>query len=157
TNHPDTTTPPAAAHTAWLLDRAGFYSHMFYDSGGFQGAIRLLERALQIRESLRSLDHPEIAATLNRLGLALNDWGRNAAARPVLERAIRLAEAGRGPDHPETGVALAHLGRVLIFLGEPTTALPLLERAVNITEASRGTMHPQTATALLALGLAFRG
>jgi tetratricopeptide (TPR) repeat protein len=162
TDHPGATAPAVAAHTAWLLDHAGSYIHMFFSSvpsvsGDFHPAIRLLERALRIRENFRGPDHPEVAATLTQLGFALSDWGHDAAARAVLERALHIAEAGRGSDHPDIGAALVHLGAVLVYLGEPATAVPLLERALNITETSRGNMHPQTASALIRLGVAFQG
>ncbi len=157
TDHPDATAPAAAAHTAWLLDRAGSYIHMFLLSDDLRPITRPLERSLRIRENLCGPDHPETAATLTRLGLALYDWRQDAAARPVLERALRIAEASRGSDHPDTGTALDYLGLVLVRLGEPATAVPLLERALNITESRRGIMHPQTATVLIGLSTAFRG
>merc|ERR1712139_726586 len=59
----------------------------------------LLERALQIQETVFGPDHRMVAVTLMSLGNAYNDLENGEKARALLERALRIQEAVDGPEH----------------------------------------------------------
>ena len=58
----------------------------------------MLERALAIQERAYGRDHPNVAFTLNNLGLAYRVLGDNAKARDMLERALAIKDATEPPD-----------------------------------------------------------
>jgi Tetratricopeptide repeat len=59
----------------------------------------LFERALRIYEASHGLDHPNVAISLDHLGLVVRDLGELVEARSLFERALRIREAGYGSDH----------------------------------------------------------
>ena len=139
---------PAAAVLAdasWLLDRAGTYLRVHARPND---ARLLYERALAIGEAAHGPDHPDVAAALNNLALALRHLGYPEQARPLYERALGIGEAAYGPDHPNVATALNNLALVLGDLGYPEQARPLLERALAIGEAAYGPDHPTVAIRL---------
>ena len=111
------------------------------------------------REKALGPDHPDTAASLDKLGWRLRGHGRLAEARPLLERALRIREAALGPDHPDTANSLDHLAWVLQDQGAYEDARPLFERALRIRETAFGPDHPDVATSLnnLAFLLRFQG
>jgi Flp pilus assembly protein TadD len=59
-----------------------------------------VDPGLVIREAGLGSDHPDVATSLNNLGLVLADLGNLNAARTHHERALAIRLAGLGPDHP---------------------------------------------------------
>jgi tetratricopeptide (TPR) repeat protein len=91
---------------AWLYNEAGWYLRQRAD----HRLARLLhERALAIREARLGADHPDTAASLTNLALALHAQGDHDAARPLYERALSIREARLGADHPDTAHSLTNL------------------------------------------------
>jgi Flp pilus assembly protein TadD len=52
-----------------------------------------MEHALAIEEAVHGADHPQVARTLNRLGLVLSQLGDLEGARMAYERARTILEA----------------------------------------------------------------
>ena len=120
--------------------------------GHFREAQALFARALAINESLYGPSHPEVATSLNNLGLALDCLGEKARAKPLFERALAINEAAYGPSHPKVADTLNNLGRVTHELGDIPQAQALLERALAINEAFYSTEQLGVATSLRFLG-----
>jgi tetratricopeptide (TPR) repeat protein len=133
------------AERADLLGRAGGYFHV---RGTYLGTRPLKERALAIREKVLGPEHPDTAASLNNLGVLLQDQGDLAGARPFYERALAIREKVLGPEHPDTAASLNNLGVLLQDQGELAGARPLYERALAIREKVLGPEHPDTAASL---------
>ena len=55
-------------------------------------------------------DHPELALTLNNLGVVFHDQGRTGGAAVAWRRSLAVL-AGTGPDHPARQAAEANLAR----------------------------------------------
>jgi Tfp pilus assembly protein PilF len=104
----------------------------------------LLERALRIEEAQFGPDHPQVATTLNNLGVVWGDLGQPAKALEVFERALRILEGAYGPDHPQVAATLSNLGAVWSNLGQPAKAHEVFERALRILHAHFPSGHPLT-------------
>jgi tetratricopeptide (TPR) repeat protein len=129
-----------------LLDALGAYKHGAL--AAYAQARPLKERALEIREKVLGLEHPDTAKSLNGLALLLWDQGELAGARPLHERALAIREKVLGPEHPDTAMSLNNLALLLQDQGNFAAALPLYKRALAIYEKVRGPVHSDTALSL---------
>jgi tetratricopeptide (TPR) repeat protein len=125
-----------------LLDALGAYKHGAL--AAYAQARPLKERALEIREKVLGLEHPDTAKSLNGLALLLWDQGELAGARPLHERALAIREKVLGPEHPDTAMSLNNLALLLQDQGDLTGSRPLYERALEILEKLLGAEHPNT-------------
>lgn len=126
---------------ARLLDTlGGIYTEM----GLFDEARPLLEEALALRERLRGGEHPEVAATLVRLG-ALAHLSGKGEAEPLFRRALAIREVGLGPDRPEVAEVLNKLGAALAARGRFDEAEATLRRALALEERLWGKDDPRVA------------
>jgi tetratricopeptide (TPR) repeat protein len=115
-----------------LLNRVVDY---LWARGQFQQARELAERALSIGERHLGLGHPDVAYSLNNLGVVLAGLGKLSESRTVLERALAIREAKLGPDHLDVAESLNNLGGTLQELGDLPAARAAVERALAIREA----------------------
>lgn len=129
---------------ARLLDTLG---GVYTDLGLFDEARPLLLEALAIRERLRGSGHPEVAATLVRLG-ALAHLSGHGDAVSLFRRALALREARFGPEHPEVADVLNKLGAALAARGRFDEAEVTLRRALALGERLWGERDPRVAKVL---------
>jgi PAS domain S-box-containing protein len=129
---------------ARLLDTLG---GVYTDLGLFDEARPLLVEALAIRERLRGSGHPEVAATLVRLG-ALAHLSGHGDAVALFRRALALREAYFGPEHPEVADVLNKLGAALAARGRFDEAEATLRRALALGERLWGERDPRVAKIL---------
>jgi hypothetical protein len=69
-------------------------------AGDFESTYELLQRALRRQEEDLGTFHPELAQTLNNLGVVAEKTGRVSEAEPFYRRAAAIAEAAFPADHP---------------------------------------------------------
>jgi tetratricopeptide (TPR) repeat protein len=144
--------PQAALAEARRLDTQ---AEQLQSQGRFAEAVPPAEQCLSIREKELGPMHPEVAASLFRLGdlrWALSEY---ATALPLLLRALQIREKVFGPSHPDVAAVLNDLAVVYKATGEYGKALPLYLRAVQIREKALGTMHPDVAESLSNLALLY--
>ncbi|HAX74953.1 MAG TPA: kinesin, partial [Cyanobacteria bacterium UBA11372] len=72
-----------------------------YQQGKYAEAIPLAQRALAIREKALGSEHPDVAASLNNLGLLYIQMGNYAQAEPLYQRALAIREKALGSEHPD--------------------------------------------------------
>jgi serine/threonine-protein kinase len=118
----------------------------------FPASIAAFERALAVRERSLGPDHPEVASTLEGLGLALDGAGDSARAVTVFERVLAIREKTLGPDHPLTADALENMGCALVRARRLDDAGPILKRALTLQEKAHGASHPELDESLYCLG-----
>ena len=75
----------------------------------YEGAIKCHEKALEIRKKTLGPDHPDVAWSLQKIGLILQSRGDYEAARKCYERALKICQEKLGPDHPSTGTVANNL------------------------------------------------
>lgn len=120
--------------------------------GAYDEAERAHEQALEAqRRELGDLD-PQVALTLNSLGLLAAQRGDSTLARERLREALRVFEGALGPRSAEAATALDNLGNVARQAGDYPDAERSLTRALAIRRAALGAGHPDTAMTLNNLG-----
>ena len=130
-------------------------SVQLYQQGQYQEAIPLAKRCLSIVEKALGPDHPNVAASLNNLGLLYYSLRDYARAEPLLKRSLDIYEKVRGPDHPHVATSLNGLAELYRDLGDYARAEPLYKRAIAIDERAYGPDHPALATKLNNLGFLY--
>ena len=110
-------------------------------------------QAVSLRERALGPDDPDVAVSLNTLGLLLQATGDYGAARAQYERAQTILEGRLGPEHPDVATILNNLGVLLRVTGDYAAATALYERVVAIRERALGPEHRDVAQALNNLAL----
>lgn len=109
-----------------------------------KAALADFERVLALQEEHEGAEHPEVAMTLNNLGVTLTNLGRYDEAIEKYRRSLELHERLEGRDHPETGHAEHNLGYVLRRQGRYAEAQAHYERALEVRRAALGPEHKET-------------
>ncbi|HQR67123.1 MAG TPA: tetratricopeptide repeat protein, partial [Thermoanaerobaculia bacterium] len=86
--------------------------------------------SLEMRRSVLPKDHPDIAVSLNNLGLSGKRRGHLDEAEACYRESLEITRAAVGDDSPEIPVTLMNLGGIYRDKGEFATAEPLLEDAL---------------------------
>jgi tetratricopeptide (TPR) repeat protein len=129
---------------------------VLHDAGKYDEALSSFLRALEIRERVLALDHPDIATTINRLAACYFSKGEYSKAEPLYLRALAIREKALGPEHPDVAGSLSNLGLLHYNMGDYTKAEPLYLRALAIREKELGAEHPDVATSLNNLAILYR-
>ncbi len=117
---------------------------------------QLCREILEMQRQHLGPDHPEIAATLDRLAGVLQRSLRWEEGLAVAEQALELRRRVQGEDHPLTGEAWSRVAILHDRLHHTTEALAAARRAHAIFEASLGESHPKTLQALHRVGIELR-
>ncbi len=78
--------------------------------GRLDGALRLMEQAVETQRDVHGNDHPITIAGLNELGLMKLEIGQAEAAKRLLDESLAEAEKVFGLDHPTTFSVKNNLG-----------------------------------------------
>ncbi len=105
------------------------------------------QRALALRTQALGPDHPDVAASLNNLGAAVNKLGRPGESLDFFTRAADIWTRALGPDHPETLQARLNLAYGLLDVGQVARAKAENVRVLKGYERTLGPKHPLLATA----------
>jgi tetratricopeptide (TPR) repeat protein/nucleoside phosphorylase len=132
-----------------LLNQSAIY---LWTRAEFNGAKRVIEQAINFAEAAYGPDHPNVASTVNNLGILLRDMGDLESAKAQFERAITIDEKAYGPNHPNVARDVNNLGLVLHDLRDLEEAKAHFERALAIWEKVHGPNHPHVAAAVNNLG-----
>ncbi len=116
----------------------------------------LAQRAVTIKEAALGPDAPEVATSLQNLGLIQRRGGEVAESRKTLERALAIREHAFGPDDLRVAEALTQLAAARTDTGDLVAGVALNERALAIREKLLGSDDPAIAESLSNLGSALR-
>jgi tetratricopeptide (TPR) repeat protein len=97
---------------------------------------------------LRAADSPELANSLEHLGLLYLNQGRYLEAEPLLQKVLTLRQQLLGSDHPDVATSLNNLALLYKSQGRYSEAEPLYMRSLEIRERLLGANHPDVATSL---------
>ncbi|KAI8491533.1 hypothetical protein Bbelb_307330 [Branchiostoma belcheri] len=126
--------------------------------GEYKTAISYHEQALQTQRSIYGLDeaHPDIAKSLNSLGMACHALGDHRKSTSYLEQALQMCRTihGQGTKHHHIATILSHLGLAFFSLGDARKAISYHEQALQMYRSVHGPNvdHPDIARALNILG-----
>jgi CHAT domain-containing protein/Tfp pilus assembly protein PilF len=99
--------------------------------GEYRRALEAARRSLLLREGALGKDHPDVALSLNNLGMLHRALGELDEAMQYLRRAYHLRRDGQGEGHPETALCLNNLGQVHLERGEARQASAALRNSVE--------------------------
>ncbi|HYI03238.1 tetratricopeptide repeat protein, partial [Hyalangium sp.] len=123
-------------------------ANTFWDAGKHAAAIARGEHALALREAVLGGTHPDVARSLDMLGLHHLLQGNAARAEPLLQRALAIREAALGKNHPDVAQTLNNLANLYSAQGVYARAESIHERALAIREAAFDKNHPDVADSL---------
>ena len=123
--------------------------------GRIDRAEELLKEALANGQKAFGPGHPQVAQTLDYLGVVMADKGDYAGAGRTLEEALRIRRTILG-DHGDVGVTLAELGRVYQDQGLNQRAEPLHREALELRRRVLGADHREVAVSLSDLASVLR-
>jgi CHAT domain-containing protein/tetratricopeptide (TPR) repeat protein len=129
-------------------DELNLQAIQLYNQGKYQAAISLEHRALEIRERLLGIEHPDVAPILNNLAQFYSAQGKYSSAESLLKRAIAIKEKILGVDHPSFATSLNNLALLNQAQGNYPSAEPLYKRALAIREKVLGEIHLDVAQSI---------
>jgi len=115
------------------------------DQGKYARAQPLFEKALEICRRLLTDDHPDTAASYNKVAYILNAQGKSAQAQPLYEKALEIRRRLLTDDHPDTALSYNNLAANLNAQGKYALAQPLYEKALEIYRRLLTDDHPDAA------------
>ena len=128
---------------ALLCNEAG---RGFEYDGKYDEALKWLRQALDSREKIVGLDHPDTATTYYNIARVYYRQGNYTDALKWYTKALTIREKVLGLDHPDTAVAYHYIARVYYRQGNYVDALEWYLKALVIREKVLGMEHPYTAT-----------
>ena len=143
----------APKEAARLFNEIGYYHWM---RANLEAARQNFKRAQAIYEKTLGADHPNVATSINNVGLVLLDLGDLDSARDAFEGALAIDKKMLGPDHPNVGRDVNNVGLVLLELGKLDGARDAFEAARAIDEKTFGPDHPNVGRAVNNLGRVLR-
>ena len=126
---------------------------MQYELREYAAAKQSHEYALAIRRKSLPADHPDIATSLDNLGLVQSALREYAAAKQSHEQALAIHRKSLPPDHPLIAHSLDNLGLVQSALREYAAAKQSHEQALAIHRKALPPNPLDIAFSLLNLGL----
>jgi tetratricopeptide (TPR) repeat protein len=87
------------------------------ETGNYDEALPLAQRALTISEKGFAPDHPDLAVVLNNLALLNNRKGDYDKAERLYQRSLVIRERALGPDHFDVAQVIGNLG--VVYFAHP--------------------------------------
>ncbi len=126
----------------------------------------IYEEVLAVQEGTLGPEDPDVAATINNLGVLLRQEDLYHEVLPLYRRALRIRQdvwERTGPDDPdrkenayEAAESHSNMGALLMDLGRHREAQPHLESALDIRGGEFGKYHALNAGTFVNLGRALR-
>ena len=110
----------------------------------FKPALADFEQVLALQQEHLGAEHPDVASTLNNLGIVLTNLLRYEEAVSRYDQSLRLHEKLEGLDHPNVAFASHNLAVALRRMGRTVEARAAYERALAIRRKALGINHPET-------------
>lgn len=126
---------------AWV-DAQIMVARMMEELGRNGEAEALLRRIQTIQEQLHGSESPEVALTLNNLGMVLQHSDRNAEAEKLYRLALQMDERHFGPGHLRVSNDLSNLGVLLRLMNRRAESESLARRALAIVEQNCSPADP---------------
>jgi serine/threonine-protein kinase len=105
---------------------------VYYSLGLYEEAQPLFEKSLQIRQSIFTDDHPDIALSLSNLGYLFCEMGEYIAADSLLNRALVIDQMHLSSNDPEFAKVYGGLAWIFNLRGDYNKADSLYRKAIQI-------------------------
>ncbi|KAK3682215.1 P-loop containing nucleoside triphosphate hydrolase protein [Podospora appendiculata] len=139
---------------AQLLTNIGWYRA---EAGIYGVAEQMNRRALDGREEVLGLEHPDTLRSVSSLASVLRDQGKYEEAEQMNRRALGGREKVLGLEYPDTLTSISNLASVLQDQGKFEDAEQMNRRALGGREKVLGPEHPWTLTSVSNLASVLQG
>ncbi len=116
-------------------------------------SLPLLEKSLALRREVYGEEHPEVAESLEALGILVQARGDLDRAEALHRQALEMRRRLLGPGDPAVAESLNSLATDLLSKAQFDAAEPLFREALAINRRNFGNDHEQVASNLANLGL----
>jgi CHAT domain-containing protein/Tfp pilus assembly protein PilF len=115
-------------------------------------ALVSLEKCYRIEQAIFGPDHPNVASTLNNMGIVAGDRGDYQTAQKYLDEALAIKLKMLGNGHIETARTIHNLGNLAYTKGDYPAARKYYDDALSIKRKVLGNQHIDVAGTLNNLG-----
>jgi tetratricopeptide (TPR) repeat protein len=126
-----------------------------YNQGEYQEAIRFYEKSIEIYKKTLPLNHLNLAASYNNIGLVYDSMGEYSKALSYYEKALEISQKSLPPNHPSLASSYNNIGLVYKNMGEYSKALSSHEKALEIKQQSLPPNHPDLAGSYGNIGVVY--
>ena len=130
-------------------------SDFLYKYAKYEKALTLHLQLLTFREKVLGAEHPDTAASYNRIGLVYAEQGDYEKALEYYFKALVILEKVLGEEHPDTAGSYNNIGLVYAKQGDYEKALEYYFKALVIREKALGVEHPDTAASYNRIGVIY--
>jgi len=116
--------------------------------GKFAEAAEVYREALAIHRKIYGAEHPWTAASMNNLGVVLQELGDYQSAEALSREALALRRRLLGAEHPEVTGNMVNLASILQDKGEYEEAEQLYRQALLVRRKMFGENHLRLATTM---------
>ena len=113
-----------------------------YRTGEYDRALIPAKKALEVAQKNVGPNHPDVATSLNYLGVLYREMGEYGKAEPLYKQATEIYRRAFGEDHPYCATGLNNLAELYRAMGEYAKAEPLFKKAMQICRKALGEEHP---------------
>ena len=113
-------------------------AHLYQESGRYTEALAEYEKSVAIRQAALGRSSPEVAETLNNMGLAAYLSGDLDRAQKVLTEALGNIDNERLADSPNRAMTLTNLAQVHRARNESARAIELFREAIEVWKSNLG-------------------
>ena len=118
----------------------------------YDKAMMLYQRALNITKTEYGEKHPDVAISLNNIGLVYSDRGDYGKALEYHDEALKIWTELFGQTNPGVATSLSNIGLVYSARGDYGKALEYFDEALKIWTELFGQTHPGVAAPLSNIG-----
>jgi tetratricopeptide (TPR) repeat protein len=117
-----------------------------YQQGNYDAAIPLAQKAIELAKDRWNDKHPNVAISLNQLGLLYKSQGRYDKAESFYKKAIDINRLALPENHPNIAADLNNLARLYESQGRYAEAEKHYLEALAIDRIALPENHPSLAT-----------
>jgi len=126
---------------------------VYLNLGLYSQAQLLLSRAVEIRQRVLGLKHPDTLASMNGLARTLDFLGQYAEAEKLLRQTLDIERRVLGPEHPDTLGSMNGLANTLADEGYDADAETVYRQTLDIERRVLGPQHHGTLKLMGNLGV----
>ncbi|MBI3259515.1 MAG: tetratricopeptide repeat protein [Ignavibacteriae bacterium] len=142
--------PPSLFRGASVFSKLGL---LFWQKGKYQEALKYSKKALKVRRQSLGKKHPDVAGSLDNVGMNLYALGEYKKALRCHRKSLAIRQKLYGDEHLDVVASLNNIGINLNALGSYKEALNITREAFNIHKKLLGEERPEITLSLNNLGI----
>ena len=132
-------------------DLGNFYLHL----GEYEKALEFYQKCLRINLKNQVNQHPSLATTYSKIGIALDKKGMYNKALEYFQQSLNIELKNFGHQHPNVALVYTYIGETLDEQGEYDKALEYQQKGLSIRLKTLGSKHPDVATSYGNIGVIY--